>query len=125
MVDDMLFFNHVDLTGILSTFDDKSFSIHLKLSPNIQYSHTNDKIINLAATFLKKSENVYKYRRCDTHLDWDYPFDFCGSLYRWEHVKWVFENVQPREKVLRPNHFEYYGNLALKDSQLLKDYPLC
>ena len=52
MVDDMLIVNDIyleqmlDESGFCSENND-IFSIHLKLSPNIQYSHTNDMIIRL------------------------------------------------------------------------------
>ena len=94
MVDDMLFYNYVDIKALMDKFEGQTncFSLHLKLSPSIQYSHTSDKFIKLPDDFLKipLSEEdghfILKYKREQTHLDWNYPFDFCGSLYQSIHV---------------------------------------
>lgn len=35
------------------------------------------------------SENIVKYlkyRRSETEMDWNYPFDFCGSIYRYSSI---------------------------------------
>lgn len=37
----------------------------------------------------KYSENIVKYlkyRRSETEMDWNYPFDFCGSIYRYSSI---------------------------------------
>lgn len=49
MVDDMIFFRDVSLHQCLLTLEESqnSYSLHLKLSPNICYSHTNNKLITL------------------------------------------------------------------------------
>ncbi len=63
--------------------------VHLKLSPGIYYSHTNNKIMRIPNFEPIVKQNVplsnlklLKYRRSETELDWNYPFDFCGSIYR-------------------------------------------
>ena len=65
MVDDMIFFNDVNVTEILNNFEtlghqkdqESPFSnclaVHLKLYPGVRYSHTNDRIINLPKNFKK------------------------------------------------------------------------
>lgn len=55
----------------------------MKLNPSICYSHTNDKLISLPK-FCKLDDNqtYFYFRRSETELDWNYPFDFCGSIYR-------------------------------------------
>jgi hypothetical protein len=67
MVDDMLFFDHFNLQEILDTLDasPNSFSFHLKLSPNIRYSHTNDKNINVPQSYMVYGDYL-KYKREDT-----------------------------------------------------------
>ena len=67
MVDDMLFFDNFNLREILETLDNSanSFAFHLKLSPNIRYSHTNDKAISVPSSFMIYGEH-FKYKREDT-----------------------------------------------------------
>ena len=66
-----------------------------------------------------------KYRRSETELDWNYPFDFCGSIYRTELVDKVVAKILPIDKILKPNTFEFAGNQAIKMNMLAKDYPYC
>ena len=49
MVDDMIFFRDLNLHMCMLTLEESvtSYAIHLKLSPNICYSHTNNKLITL------------------------------------------------------------------------------
>lgn len=34
-----------------------------------------------------------KYRRSESELDWNYPFDFCGSIYRLASVREVIAKI--------------------------------
>jgi hypothetical protein len=36
-----------------------------------------------------------KFRRSETELDWNYPFDFCGSIYRLSSVEEVMAKIDP------------------------------
>lgn len=67
MVDDMLFFDNFNVKEILDCLDNSanSFSFHLKLSPNIRYSHTNDKVISIPSAYMIYGEYL-KYKREDT-----------------------------------------------------------
>jgi len=49
MVDDMIFFRDLSLHTCMLTLEESvsSYAIHLKLSPNICFSHTNNKLITL------------------------------------------------------------------------------
>ena len=49
MVDDMIFFRDLNVQTCMLTLEESasSYAIHLKLSPNICYSHTNNKLITL------------------------------------------------------------------------------
>ena len=49
MVDDMVFFRDLSLQTCMLTLEESqsSYALHLKLSPNICYSHTNNKLITL------------------------------------------------------------------------------
>lgn len=49
MVDDMIFFRDLNILNCMRTLEESqtSYAIHLKLSPNICYSHTNNKLITL------------------------------------------------------------------------------
>ncbi len=62
-----------------------------------------------------------KYRRSETELDWNYPFDFCGSIYSLESVIKVIDGIDDKQKMLRPNTFEYIGNMTIKKKLLAKD----
>ena len=60
-------------------------------------------------------------------MDWNYPFDFCGSIYRAEHVKQIFQLMKEKypQKITRPNHFEFFGNKVVKEFDVAKDFPCC
>ena len=49
MVDDMVFFRDLNLLNCMLTLEESqsSYALHLKLSPNICFSHTNNKLITL------------------------------------------------------------------------------
>ena len=49
MVDDMIFFREIDIQLCLLTLEisHTSYALHLKLSPNICFSHTSNKLITL------------------------------------------------------------------------------
>lgn len=49
MVDDMVFFRDLNLHTCMLTLEESqsSYALHLKLSPNICYSHTSNKLITL------------------------------------------------------------------------------
>ena len=49
MVDDMIFFRKIDILMCLTTLElsASSYALHLKLSPNICFSHTANKLITL------------------------------------------------------------------------------
>ena len=91
MVDDMIFFRELSVLECLNALQEvpKAYALHLKLSPGIYFSHTNNKIMRppnfepvLKHHQLISSLKFLKYRRSETELDWNYPFDFCGSVYR-------------------------------------------
>ncbi len=93
MVDDMIFFRELKMLDCLCALQEttKAYALHLKLSPGIYYSHTCNKIMRLPnfEPVLKPNQPIsslkfLKYRRSETELDWNYPFDFCGSIYRAE-----------------------------------------
>ncbi len=130
MVDDMLFFREFELPEMLFRLhsDHTMLAVHMKLHPGIQYSHTNDKIIGSMPklSFLDPSQMKYiKFRRNETELDWNYPFDFCGSIYRLETIEEVINKVEDKSKLLKPNTFEYAGNLAIKKHMIAKDKQYC
>lgn len=134
MVDDMIFFRQINLLECVSVLQEstKAYSLHLKLSPGIYFSHTCNKIMRLPnfEPVLKQNQPIsslkfLKFRRSETELDWNYPFDFCGSIYRQDHIDKVIQKIQPIDKILKPNTFEYTGNQAIKMNMLAKDYPYC
>jgi hypothetical protein len=134
MVDDMIFFREMKLLDCVSYLHEttKAYALHLKLSPGIYYSHTNNKIMRLPnfEPVLRPNQPIshlkfLKYRRSETELDWNYPFDFCGSIYRAEHIDKVIQKIKPMETILKPNTFEFQGNQAIKMNMLAKDYPYC
>lgn len=64
-----------------------------------------------------------KFRRSETELDWNYPFDFCGSIYRLGSVEEVIAKIEPQTHMLKPNTFEFAGNKAIKFNMLAKTMP--
>jgi hypothetical protein len=127
-VDDMIFFRKVDLYDCVRVLDvnPDSYSLHLKLSPGIYYSHTNDKCIKLPKTFKIPNGSdltFLKYRRSETELDWNYPFDFCGSIYAKSTVENVVAKISDQSKILKPNTFESAGNIARKTFKLDSTQP--
>jgi hypothetical protein len=62
-----------------------------------------------------------KFKRSDGELDWNYPFDFCGSIYRLETVIEVMDNIEDKQKMLKPNTFEYIGNVTIKKKSIGKN----
>ena len=66
---------------------------------------------------------MLKFRRSETELDWNYPFDFCGSIYRKQSVIDVIAKIQPPSKILKPNTFEFEGNKAIKLNLLARSHP--
>ena len=61
-------------------------------------------------------DQTLKFKRRDTNMDWNYPFDFCGSIYRTSDVVAVYEMIYKidKSKILKPNHFEFTGNQVLE-----------
>ena len=64
-----------------------------------------------------------KFRRSESELDWNYPFDFCGSIYRLASVRDVIAKIVPKTKMARPNTFEFEGNKAIKFNMLARNQP--
>jgi hypothetical protein len=118
MVDDMIFFREISLLECLVVLQEqhKAYALHLKLSPGIYFSHTNNKLMHIPTfePILKQGQllsnlKFLKYRRSETELDWNYPFDFCGSIYRKEQLDIVLSKLEPAQ-MLKPNTFESAGN---------------
>ncbi len=102
MVDDMIFFRNIKLVDCLVALNEstKAYALHLKLSPGIYFSHTQNKIMRLPnfEPVLKPNQQIstlkfLKYRRSETELDWNYPFDFCGSIYRSTQLDIVIKKI--------------------------------
>lgn len=126
-VDDMLFYRQVDLSAVIRQLHSKRDSVlcaHLKLSPGITYSHTNDKMISALPSFNWCGDNLLLFDRTESSLDWNYPFDFCGSIYPLETVVQITEAIADQQKIRRPNTYEYAGNLAIQKTGLVKQ-KLC
>ena len=64
-----------------------------------------------------------KFRRSESELDWNYPFDFCGSIYRLSSVRDVVSRIEPQSKIAKPNTFEFEGNKAIKFNMLARNQP--
>ncbi len=62
-----------------------------------------------------------KFRRSEGEMDWNYPFDFCGSLYLRESLVAIYDAIDDKSKILKPNSFEYIGNMAIKQKLLAKN----
>jgi len=53
------------------------------------------------------------------------PFDFCGSVYLLDSVTKVMDAMDDISKISKPNTFEYFGNLAIKNHALASTLCLC
>lgn len=69
--------------------------------------------------------NLLVYDRTETELDWNYPFDFCGSIYLLDRVIQVVANIEEKEKIKKPNTFEFVGNKAIKLKNLASKHKFC
>lgn len=58
-------------------------------------------------------------------MDWNYPFDFCGSMYLRDTIVTLFDAIEEKEKILKPNSFEYIGNATIRKKMLAKDKQYC
>ena len=130
LVDDMLFFRDVNIGEILAILDEQRGSIytaHLKLHPGINYSHTTDKMISRMPRFegVEGELTYITYERSESELDWNYPFDFCGSIYLLERVQAVIASIEETDKIKKPNTFEFIGNKAIKARGLADAHKLC
>ena len=69
MVDDMIFFRELDLYQAMKALDfsAKSYALHLKLTPNICFSHTSNKLLMLPKFELaENSESALSLRESQT-----------------------------------------------------------
>lgn len=125
----MLFFREVRILDVLRLLDtkwDTVYGAHLKLHPGINYSHTTDKLIAQLPKLTPTDARLkyFLYNREETELDWNYPFDFCGSIYLLDRVVEVVESIDEQQKIRKPNSFEFLGNKAIKDKKLAQDQKL-
>jgi len=60
-------------------------------------------------------------------MDWNYPFDFCGSIYRSSHVQSILSHMVDcyPDKICRPNHFEFFGNKIVVEFKIADEFPCC
>lgn len=126
MVDDMIFFREVNISELLVSLnkDPKIYCMHMKLYPGICYSHTNNKLVSIPKfTHVENQTKYLKFRRSETQYDWNYPFDFCGSIYRLNSIISIIDLCEEPNKMLKPNTFEFIGNMTIKKKLLTKDQP--
>ena len=90
MVDDMVFFKDFDIEDSVQALlnSPEALAVHLKLYAGITYSHTNNKLMGIPKLVPAFPESMkwLKFKRENGKMDWNYPFDFCGSIYRLENV---------------------------------------
>jgi hypothetical protein len=135
-VDDLLFFDDVDLCLCARALDatPTAFALHLKLNPGIVYSHsankycappvckplmltTRDEVVAADTTgdveWLVDSQLFSVFDYAGSKVEWRYPFDLCGSLYRLSDMHTLlalFEEFSMTNTNSNPNRFESLGN---------------
>jgi len=119
-VDDVLFYNRASILDGLHVLDsDPSvFGFFLKLSPGISFCHTANAEMRTPQKFLSTtSPEILKWEMNEKLVshDWNYPFDFCGTIYRKPDVVKMLsciENLVGKDGYSHPNKFEASGNRA-------------
>lgn len=100
--------------GIARSSINSSLSGYVERDSSWNNQQTTEQQLKL--TFLK-------FRRSESELDWNYPFDFCGSIYRLQSVRDVVDKIEPLSKIARPNTFEFEGNKVVKYNMLARNQP--
>lgn len=95
----------------------KVFNFLSRLHPGISWSQTRDVPSppprnQFQYHSLHSSEGVYLYNRDSASIEWNYPFDLSGGVYRRDDVLWLIENIGP-DGLSHPNFFELRCNETL------------
>lgn len=117
-VDDVLFYNHLDLV-LPMTFlneDPEGFVFHLKLNPHCCYSQTMKQSMLPLPKFhfnakISREFLIFQSNPRNKH-DWNYPFDLCASMYRGSDIQELIQKIilKNPEALTHPNRFEIEGN---------------
>jgi glycosyltransferase involved in cell wall biosynthesis len=139
-VDDLLFFAPVDLESYSRDLvsNPSAWTVHLKLHAGIVYSHTRDiasappalQAVARSRLYVKTDDTyteqllLLRYRLEEAHIEWRYPFDLCGSLYRTTDVLALLSTKEP-SLLASPNLLELNGNAAFWKEEMNKKYYYC
>ena len=81
-VDDAFFYRNFSLSECANLLERRKdvYSVHLKLSSRIDYCHPAQK--NVKVPTLHKDSTFMIFDRSEGTMDWNYPWDLAGSVYR-------------------------------------------
>jgi hypothetical protein len=115
-VDDSVWINPIPLPEIESFLSDESILVvQCKLSPRVDYCHPADKFMKLPELEII-SNNFIKFNFMDSELDWNYPFDFCGSFYILSTLESIIHSIEFNH----PNNLEFNGNKYISTNSEMK-----
>lgn len=109
---------------------DEVFGLHLKLHPGIWCSHPANKVCFPPSLFSKKHDMHLKglcFKYDSGSLDWNYPVDLCGGLYRISDIKSIVGvalETFGEGGLASPNLVELNMNKAFRTSPLAIQYKL-
>lgn len=116
-VDDAFFYRTFSLSECANLLERREdvYSVHLKLSPCIDYCHPAQK--NAKLPTLQKDSTFMIFDRSEGTMDWDYPWDLAGSVYRTSDVIMMFrvlKSMYGTSACNHPNRLEAAGDKCSK-----------
>ena len=91
-----------------------------RLHPGITWSQTTTRSSppprnHLQYLPLPNSTEAYTYPLHLGHLEWNYPFDISGGIYRQSTIVLLLQELKDTDGLSHPNRFETYGNQNLSN----------
>lgn len=120
-VDDALFCNTIPLgSAVAALREDPLLScVHLKLSPGLSFSHPAGKV-QRQPNMEELGEELAVFAGGEGSLDWNYPFELCGTLYRGTLVREILRLLEVCDETAgglsHPNRLEVAGNRVFKSA---------
>ena len=138
-VDDAFFYRNFSLSECANLLERRKdvYSVHLKLSSRIDYCHPAQK--NVKIPTLHKDSTFMIFDRSEGSMDWNYPWDLAGSVYRtWSKLSLYLENISGyitqitrisdvyhKKKLLEPPTLEYQLANCVTRTQVHQTYSKC
>ena len=112
-VDDAFFYRNFSLSECANLLERRKdvYSVHLKLSSRIDYCHPAQK--NVKVPTLHKDSTFMIFDRSEGTMDWNYPWDLAGSVYR----TWCSQLHHSNHKKITPTSTHSNTNRYIRRSQ--------